>query len=114
MNSEDPSLESLLHEVTDFGKNSIELIKLKSIDRTADFISSFVSRLLVILILTIFSVFINIGVAIWIGDLLGKVHYGFFIVAFFYALVAFVLYVFRHKLVKLPLSNYIITQLSKF
>ena len=114
MNPEESPLESLLHKATDYGKSSIELIKLKSIDKTANFVSSFLSRLTILLILTIFTLFINIGLAIWIGDLLGKIYYGFFIIGSFYALIALVLYVFRHQLLKLPIGNYITTQLLKF
>jgi hypothetical protein len=46
MNPEESPLESLFHKATDYGKSSIELIKLKSIDKTADFVSSFLSRLI--------------------------------------------------------------------
>ena len=114
MNPEESPLESLLHKATDYGKSSIELIKLKSIDKTTDFVSSFLSRLTIILVLTIFTFFINIGLAVLIGDMLGKIYYGFFIVGSFYALIALILYLFRHQLLKHPICNYIIKQLLKF
>ncbi len=113
MDNDESTIESILDKATDYGKTSIELIRLKGIEKTADFISSFLSRLTIILILAIFTLFINIGLAIWIGDLLGKVYYGFFIIALFYALVAFILYLLRYRLLKNPISNYIITQLLK-
>ncbi len=48
---------------------------------------------------------VNIGVAIWLGDLLGKLYYGFFIVAGFYLFVSFIMYVEHKVLIKNPIKN---------
>ena len=38
-------IEPLLERFKDYGKTSIELVKLKSIDKTADILSTLVARL---------------------------------------------------------------------
>jgi hypothetical protein len=57
-----------------------------------------------------FALVLNIGVALWLGELLGKNYYGFFIVAAFYLFTGMVLHFFLHNWIKKPVSNLIITQ----
>ena len=104
-------IEPLFERAEAYGKVSYELFKLKAIDKTAGVVSSFVSRGAVILVLSIFTVVFNVGIALWLGDLLGKSYYGFFCVALFYAMVAIILYFFLHERIKKNISNSIISQL---
>ena len=100
----------LFEKAERYTMSSVELYKLKVIDKSADVISSLTARLAVILFITLFFLILNIGIALWIGETLGKSYYGFFIVAGFYALVGIVLYLFRNRWIKEPLRNSIITQ----
>ena len=79
----------------DYLETRLDLFKLRAVDKTSDFTSSLVSRIAIatILILAIFMV--NIGLALWVGELVGRVYLGFFIVAAFYALLALLIHVFR-------------------
>jgi hypothetical protein len=105
------SLIGTLFEKTEhYTKTSAELYKLKAIGKSADIISSLAARLTVIVFLTLFILILNIGVALFLGDVLGKSYYGFFIVAGFYALCGIVLYIFRTRWIKSPLKNSIINQ----
>jgi len=104
-------IEPLLERAEEYGKTSIELIKLKAVDKTAGVASSFVSNGIVVLFLLIFLVIVNIGLGFWLGDLLGKVYYGFFCVAGFYALLALVSYFFLGNWIKKSVGNSIISQL---
>jgi hypothetical protein len=45
--------------------------------------------------------------------MLGKIFYGFFIVAAFYLLIVAVIHFFMHKWLKKVISNFIIKQLLK-
>jgi hypothetical protein len=56
---------------------------------------------------------VNIGLALWVGKLLGDSFYGFFIVGGFYALLAIPLHIFREQWIKYPISNSIIKELLK-
>ncbi len=104
-------IESLLERATEFGKTSYEIVKLKTIDKTSDFVSSLIPHSVVIIILTTFILFLNFGLAFWIGEIMGKVFYGFFIVAAFYALTALIIHFFMHKCLKKLIYNYIIKKL---
>jgi len=89
------------------------LLKLNAIDKSADVFSSLAARFAIFMVGSLFTLVINIGVAMWLGDLLGKPYYGFFVVAVFYAIVMALLFVFRDEWIKRPVSNSIITQMLK-
>lgn len=100
-----------LYEKTEkFSKVSIELIKLKTVDKSADVISSLASRLVVVLFVVFIVVNLNIGIALWIGDLMHKTYYGFLIVGAFYTLAGLIFYLFRKVWVEKPLRNSVIEQ----
>lgn len=105
------SLVVTLFEKTEhYAKSSVKLYKLKAIDKSAEVISTITARLAVIVAFTLFFLILNIGIALLVGEMLGKSYFGFFIVAGFYALAGITLYVFRNKWIKTPLRNSIIAQ----
>ena len=106
-------IESLLDRATDYGKTSLELLKLKSLDKTSDAVSSFVPHSFVFILIASFTIFFNLGLAFWLGEILGKIWYGFFVVAAFYGLTGIFVHVFMHKWLKTTLRNYIIKQVLK-
>jgi Zn-dependent protease with chaperone function len=101
-------IESLLAKTEVYGKTSIELFKLKALDQLSTYMSSIASRLAVISIFSLFIIILNLGIALLIGEMLGKLYYGFFILAAFYFLVTILLYVFLEKWIKEPVANWII------
>ena len=113
MNTNATPIELLFEKAEDYSKTTIELFKLNAIDKSADVVSSLVSRLAVFIAVALSVLIINIGFALWIGLLLGNSFYGFFIIGTFYAIVALLLHVFRHAWIKYPVSNSIITQMLK-
>lgn len=106
-------IETLFEKTQVYTKNSAELYKLKAIDKFADVVSTLTARLAIMLFLTLFFLILNIGLALWIGEALGKVYYGFFIISGFYALGGIILYMFSNKWISIPLRNSIITQALK-
>lgn len=106
-------IESLFERVENYSKTTLELYKLHAIDKSADVVSSLVSRLAVFMAVALSILIINIGFALWIGEVLGNSYYGFFIIGGFYAIVAILINAFRHSLIKYPVSNSIITQMLK-
>lgn len=113
MKNYETAIEVLLEKAEDCGKTSLELIKLKAINSSADIISSFAVKIILITVITLFVLIINVGVALWIGDLLGKSYYGFFVVAAFYGLLAILLRSYLHQYIKVLISNFIIVQILK-
>lgn len=106
-------VETLLERAEDYGKTTLELFKLSAIDKSADVASSFISHLAIFITVALSFLIVNIGLALWVGKLLGDSFYGFFIVGGFYALLAIPLYIFREQWIKYPISNSIIKELLK-
>lgn len=104
-------IETLIESAETYGKTSAELVKMKTVDKVADGASSVVAWTSVIIALILFFIILNFGLALWIGDMLDKVYLGFLIVAGFYALIGFILLVFKNKWIKKPLYNSIINQM---
>ena len=84
MEENDKLLESLLERAAEYGITSFELLKLKALDKSTDILSSLIPLSVVIILFIIFLLFLNLGLALWFGELLGKTFYGFFIIAAFY------------------------------
>lgn len=103
-------VESLIEKSEQYGKTTLELLKLKTLDKSADVTSTLVSWLIVVIFAVLFFLILNIGVALWLGDLLGKSYYGFFVVSGFYALLALIFGIFRKQLIKKPVNESIINQ----
>lgn len=111
MDERESLIESLLEKGEQYGKTTLELIKLKTLDKSADVVSDTVSWLIVIVFAILFFLILNIGVALWIGDLLGKSYDGFFVIAGLYLILALLCGIFRKKLIKKPVNNSIVTKI---
>ena len=103
-------IEELYERGEVFGKTTLELSKLKVIETTTVVVSALIWRLSVVLMLSLFALVLNIGIALWLGELLGKSYYAFFIVAGFYLVAGIVFHFFLHNWIKKPVSDLIITQ----
>lgn len=106
-------IESLFERATEYGKTSYELVKLKVVDKTSDAVSSFVPHSIVIILIVSFLIFLNLGLAFWLGEILGEIFYGFFIVAGFYGIAGIIMHFFMHKWLKKRIADYIIKLLIK-
>jgi len=94
-----------------YAKTNVELLKLKTIDKSADIFSSLAMRLATVVVIILVTLMVNIGLALWIGELIGKSYIGFFIVTIFYLLIAVILHFFGNRLIKAPINDSIITQM---
>jgi len=104
------SIESLFERLQAYSKTTYELSKLKLLETTINVVNILIPRISVILMISLFALVLNIGIALFLGELLGKSYYGFFIVAGFYLVAAIVLHFFLNKWIKKPLSDLIIKQ----
>ena len=111
MNNSENVIETLFEKAENYGKTTVELIKLNALDKTADIASSLVVKLIIVVVLIMFSFSINIGIALWLGDLLGKNYYGFFAVSSVYLIAILIIYICRNNCIKLPIQNGIIKQI---
>lgn len=107
------NFDLLYEKAKKYTETSIELLKLNAIDKTAEVLSSLVSRIAITMVVAMFTLFLNIGISLYIGKLLGENYLGFLIVSAFYLLVAILLYLFKDTFIKTPISNLIIRELLK-
>jgi len=104
-------IETLFERTVEYGKTSFELVKLQALDKTTDVVSSFVPHSVVFVLVASFVLFFNVGLAFWLGEILGKVYFGFFVVAAFYGIIAIVIHFFMHKRLKKMVGNTMIKQM---
>ncbi len=108
-----PSLiESLFERVEAYGKTTLELSKYKVIETMSVVITLLTSRFIVFIVMVLFVSFLSFGMALYLGDLLEKPYFGFFIVAAFYLVLGVILFFSLHKWIKEPISDLLISQLD--
>jgi hypothetical protein len=106
-------IEELIEKAVDYGKSSLELAKLKALDKISGAVSSLLAFSIVIIVLFTFMLFLNLGLALWIGKILGEIYYGFFVCAGFYGISAILIYFFLQKWIKKQVGNAVIKHLLK-
>jgi len=113
MNENGKSIEALLEETVEYANTSIKLVKLKALDKTSEVISSFIPHSIVFFLVASLLFFLNMGIAFWLGEIMGNNSYGFFVVAAFYGLLGFIVHFFMHDMLKKKICDYIIKQVLK-
>ena len=103
-------IEPLFVRAEHYGKSSLELIKLKSIDKFASVLSILISRGVLLTVLLVFVLTLNVGVSLWLGELIGKNYLGFMAVAAFYGVAALIVNA-CHPYLKSKFNNMIIRQM---
>jgi hypothetical protein len=113
METKATTTDTIFDKAESYTKSSFELFKLKSVSISTDVLSTLTFQIVVAVIVAFFSLFINIGLSLLIGWLLGEYYYGFFVMSFAYLILAIVLYKNQSKWVKKPIGNIIISLLFK-
>jgi hypothetical protein len=113
MEDQKNQMELLFEKATDYVETRLDLFKLKATLKSTDVISSLASRLILILIISLVVFMVNVGLALLLGEALGKSYYGFFVLGGVYLLVGVIFQAFKNKWVEEPVSNAIIKKLTK-
>ena len=103
-------IESLFEKSEAYAKTNFDLFKLKAIDISADAVSTIFAKLILFIVVMLIILLLNIGLALWLGELLGKLYYGFFIIVAFYVLVALFLH-FKSDIIKSPVNDALILKM---
>lgn len=106
-------LETLLEKAINYGHSSLELAKLKTIDKSTNVISALIPQLLVASFIAIALLFLTLGMALYLGEIMGKTYYGMAVVAGFYALCAIITQLFLRKVISKACCNLIIRNIFK-
>lgn len=106
-------VEMLVEKIEQYAKTSVELYKLKAIDKTTDVFTSVISRMVIIAIIALFFLLVTLGFCFYLGDVLGRTYYGFFAVAGIYFVISGILLIFRRAWLEMPLNDFIVSQIFK-
>ena len=107
------AVELLLEKAVDYGKTGFELVKLRSVEKISDVVSSIIPHSVVLILISSFMLFLNLGLAFWIGDILGKTYYGLLLWPGFMEFADSFLHFFMHKWFKRVIGNYFIKTVLK-
>jgi len=113
MENDTGSIEALLEKTVDYGKTSLELVKLKVLDKISDIISSLLPRVFAIFSVATFFLFINFGLGFWLSKILNNTFLGFFVVAGFYGILAIFVRFLMYNRIKRLIYNFMIKQVTK-
>jgi len=102
-------LEDLFEKSQNYARLSFELTKLKGLNTTANVVTILVARLVSLLFMVLFMLILSIGLSILIGSALGKIYYGFFIIAGAYLIVGILMRVYLKDMIHKPINDLIIT-----
>ena len=106
-------LEALVDSSREYATLSLRLTKLKALEKTSDVISTLIPHGLALAMIGIFLLFLNLGLSLWLGEVLGKIFYGFLLVSGFYGIAGLLVYLILHKWIKRKISDVIVKQLLR-
>jgi len=101
-------LKSMVETLNDYLETRIDLVKYKTIDKSSSVLSTLVTSVILILGIFLFLFLLCIGLSFYLGEILGKTYYGFFVVGGFFAIGMIVLFLNRHKWIKSPFEDMIV------
>jgi hypothetical protein len=112
MENSTTTIEKLIEKSEIYAKTTLELCKYEAVYKSADIFSNLAVKMAISLVVVLFLLLVNVGLALCVGQYLGEIYYGFFVVAFGYFCIAILLYIFREEWVKTPVSNFIINKMK--
>jgi hypothetical protein len=112
MENSTTTIEKLIEKAEIYSKTTLELCKYEAVYKSADIFSCLAVKLAITFVVVVFLLLVNIGLSLCVGQYLGEIYLGFFVIAFGYLCLAVLLYVFREEWVKSPVSNFIINKMK--
>lgn len=109
---QEQALQTLFEYTATYVDTNLELAKLKAIKKGTKVGASLATKIIVGSIFLVAIMLLNIGISIWLGSILGKIYYGFFILAFVYILIGSLLYLYRYQWLQTPMVNSMIKYLN--
>lgn len=107
------NIEVLFENIKAYGQTNIDLIKLKAADKSAEIVSSAVSAVVVIVVMLLFVIILSVGIALLLGELLGKNYYGFFTLAGIYLIIGLLMSSKKAVWFKAPIANMMVKKMFK-
>ena len=103
--------EELAMHFKAYVETEIELFKLRFAEKLSKILSNFLALMIVIGVALLFVLFASLALAFLIGEWLGRISAGFFIVSALYLLMGVFIWKLRERLIRIPILNAILGQL---
>lgn len=105
------NVEQIQENLKNYINTRYELTVLKAADKASLLGGYSIYFLLVIVFISMFFILISIAASLYISSLFNSYTYGFLTISGIYLFIAFILIIFRKKLVIQPVQNKLIKQL---
>lgn len=106
-------IESLVNNLKEFVNAKLDSLKLSLAEKISRLAANLAAALIVMVMITLCIIFFSMALAYFLGGLVGNTWLGFLIVAFFYLLIAIIVWAARERILRIPIMNSILSQLSK-
>ena len=106
-------IEQIYERVEQYVLTSVELYKLKALQKVAGVATSLITSFLLAIFGLLFLLFVSIGLAVYLGEVMGRIHYGFMIVAGIYLLFSIIVYILRAQVLKDKVNTFIVRKIFK-
>lgn len=104
-----------IKELADTSKRYVELrlaeLKLEAVDKISSAVADIAASMVFTLFCLLCILFLSLSAAFLLSDLLGSRQGGFFVVAAFWFVTGFIIYAARHRIIKRPVSAWIISRI---
>lgn len=105
--------DTLIERMKEFGIAYAELIKLKAIKLASEIISAIIPDVIFSLLMFTIVLLFTIGIAIWLGGVMGKLYLGFLLIGSFYLLIGLISHFIMRGWLKRQLGNYFIKNIFR-
>lgn len=112
METSEKLIEPLMKKVEAYSCTTLELFKLKLIDKSSTILSDLIARIIYASILLLFFISLGLALSLWLGEQLGKNYYGFAIVSGFYGILSLTMFLLK-PIVQSAFKNLIIAKSLK-
>lgn len=106
-------IEKIYERAEQYILTTAELYKLKALQKVAEIVTSVLSSVLLIIFGLFFLLFLSVGLALYLGEILGKFQYGFFIVGGIYFLFLLIVMAIKANVLKDTINTYIVRKIFK-
>ena len=107
------SLRNIFEKIEEYILSRLLLLKLEVTDKASKLISIIVVSLVFASIAILFLFFISFAAALFMGDLLGNIKYGFAFVSLLYFLLLIFVFIFRKSIIQKPILDWTVKYLFK-
>lgn len=102
------AIENLIEKAGSYYKTTLELYKYEAVYKLVDIFSDLAVKLILTIVVVLFLLFIEIGLALFLGEYFGKVYYGFIVVGIANLCIGLLIFALKDEWIKTPISNVII------